>query len=171
MTEIKKPSLIELRKKANSLGIADYAKYSKDELSELISQKEAEISSTEEDQEKPIEETADSVTDSDSVKEEDESTVEKKEDLEEKVVETKVETSSKKAETKKKKKEEKKIVKKQVQYSLKEGVNLSDLSEKGKAVVEALQKNDGRSPYRIGKDCGTYHSVVMRIVEKYFDVK
>lgn len=168
MSEIKKPSLIELRKKANMLGISDYAKYSKEELAELIAKKESEEQA--EDPE-PVEASVKEAPVKEPVAEE------MPETLAEQSVEVEKETVTVTQEKKVKKEPKVKkesFKKKEASYSLKEGMTLEKIKEtekeKSAAVAEAIVSNDGRSLYKIAKDCGTYYSVVCRIINKYFDV-
>lgn len=162
MSEIKKPSLIELRKKANMLGISDYAKYSKEELAELIAKKESEEQA--EDPE-PVEASVKEAPVKEPVAEEmPETLAEQSVEVEKEIVTV----------TQEKKVKKESFKKKEASYSLKEGMTLEKIKEtekeKSAAVAEAIVSNDGRSLYKIAKDCGTYYSVVCRIINKYFDV-
>lgn len=169
MSEIKKPSLIELRKKANMLGISDYAKYSKEELAELIAKKESE-------QQSENSEPVDTVTPTEEAPVEESVTEETSETPVETVeVEKETVTVTQEKKTKKEPKAKKEsFKKKEASYSLKKGMTLEKIKEtekeKSAAVAEAIVSNDGRSLYKIAKDCGTYYSVVCRIINKYFDV-
>ena len=167
MSEIKKPSLIELRKKANMLGISDYAKYSKEELAELIAKKESEEQG---ENPEPVEAPDKEAQVEEPVDEEMPETPAEPVEVEKETVTV---TQEKKAKKEPKVKKES-FKKKEASYSLKEGMTLEKIKEtekeKSAAVAEAIVSNDGRSLYKIAKDCGTYYSVVCRIINKYFDV-
>ena len=173
MSGIKKPSLIELRKKANMLGISDYAKYSKEELAELIAKKESEEQA---ENPEPVEASVEEASVEETPVEEpvaeemSETPVEEPVEVEKETVTV---TQEKKAKKEPKLKKES-FKKKEASYFLKEGMTLEKIKEtekeKSAAVAEAIVSNDGRSLYKIAKDCGTYYSVVCRIINKYFDV-
>lgn len=162
-------SLLTLRKKANELGIQNYAKYSKEELAKLIEQKEAGIETYTDPE--YIASDEDVAKEEAAVKEHAESVAENAEDP--------------RPEDKKKRKEEKKAEKKQAkekkekkERALKVLLNikpksetkpegLKDLSSK---IYDELLKNDGRSYYQIAKACSTYYTVVKHVCDKHFDI-
>ena len=136
-------SLLELRRKAESLGIQDYGKYSKQELAEMIDKMESE-------------------------KKEGESTVVEvaaEEAKEEEKAKKKAEREAKKAQ----KKEKQPRVKTIFTYKPK-GEKPEKLGDKSsKAYDELLTSNE--SCYQVAKKVGTYFSVVDKVISKYFDVE
>lgn len=162
-------SLLTLRKKANELGIQNYAKYSKEELAKLIEQKEAGIETYTDPE--YIASDEDVAKEEAAVKEHAESVAENAEDP--------------RPEDKKKRKEEKKAEKKQAKEkkekkerapkvllnvkpkSETKPEGLKDLSSK---IYDELLKNDGRSYYQIAKACSTYYTVVKHVCDKHFDI-
>lgn len=162
-------SLLTLRKKANELGIQNYAKYSKEELAKLTEQKEAGIETYTDPE--YIASDEDVAKEEAAVKEHAESVAENAEDP--------------RPEDKKKRKEEKKAEKKQAKEkkekkerapkvllnvkpkSETKPEGLKDLSSK---IYDELLKNDGRSYYQIAKACSTYYTVVKHVCDKHFDI-
>lgn len=159
-------SLLTLRKKANELGIQNYAKYSKEELAKLIEQKEAGIETYTDPE--YIASDEDVAKEEAAVKEHAESVAENAEDP--------------RPEDKKKRKEEKKAEKKQAKEKKERAPKvllnvkpksetkpegLKDLSSK---IYDELLKNDGRSYYQIAKACSTYYTVVKHVCDKHFDI-
>lgn len=159
-------SLLTLRKKANELGIQNYAKYSKEELAKLIEQKEAGIETYTDPE--YIASDEDVAKEEAAVKEHAESVAENAEDP--------------RPEDEKKKKEEKKAEKKQAKEKKERAPKvllnvkpksetkpegLKDLSSK---IYDELLKNDGRSYYQIAKACSTYYTVVKHVCDKHFDI-
>lgn len=173
-----KESLLVLRKKANELGIPNYAKYSKEELAKLIEQKEAGISTYTD---------PEMIASDEDVAAEEQMVAEHAATVEEDAEEPRPEDEKKRKEAKK---EEKKNAKKalKVKKEPKEKVpkaprepkvklnvkpksekpeKMSDISSK---IYDELLKNDGRSFYQISKELSTYYTVVKHVCEKFFDV-
>lgn len=184
-----KESLLVLRKKANELGIPNYAKYSKEELAKLIEQKEAGISTYTD---------PEMIASDEDVAAEEQMVAEHAATVEEDAEEPRPEDEKKRKEAKK---EEKKNAKKapKVKKELKEKApkakkepkekapkaprepkvklnvkpkgekpeKMSDISSK---IYDELLKNDGRSFYQISKELSTYYTVVKHVCDKYFDV-
>lgn len=173
--ETVKESLLVLRKKANELGIPNYAKYSKEELAKLIEQKEAGISTYTDPEMIASDE---DVAAEEQMVAEHAATVE--EDAEEPRPEDEKERKEAKKEEKKKtpkaKKEPKEKapkaprepkVKLNVKPKGEKPEKMSDISSK---IYDELLKNDGRSFYQISKELSTYYTVVKHVCEKFFDV-
>lgn len=168
-------SLLKLRKKANELGIQNYAKYSKEELAKLIEQKEAGIETYTDPE--YIASDEDVAKEEAAVKEHAESVAENAEDP--RPEDEKKRKEEKKAEKKQaKEKKEKKEPKEKKERALKVLLNikpksetkpegLKDLSSK---IYDELLKNDGRSYYQIAKACSTYYTVVKHVCDKHFDI-
>lgn len=168
-------SLLTLRKKANELGIQNYAKYSKEELAKLIEQKEAGIETYTDPE--YIASDEDVAKEEAAVKEHAESVAENAEDP--RPEDEKKRKEEKKAEKKQaKEKKEKKEPKEKKERALKVLLNikpksetkpegLKDLSSK---IYDELLKNDGRSYYQIAKACSTYYTVVKHVCDKHFDI-
>lgn len=168
-------SLLTLRKKANELGIQNYAKYSKEELAKLIEQKEAGIETYTDPE--YIASDEDVAKEEAAVKEHAESVAENAEDP--RPEDKKKRKEEKKAEKKQaKEKKEKKEPKEKKERALKVLLNikpksetkpegLKDLSSK---IYDELLKNDGRSYYQIAKACSTYYTVVKHVCDKHFDI-
>ena len=135
-----KESLLVLRKKANELGIPNYAKYSKEELAKLIEQKEAGISTYTD---------PEMIASDEDVAAEEQMVAEHAATVEEDAEEPRPEDEKKRKEAKK---EEKKNAK------------------KASKIYDELLKNDGRSFYQISKELSTYYTVVKHVCEKFFDV-
>ena len=136
-------SLLELRRKAESLGIQDYGKYSKQELAEMIDKMESE-------------------------KKEGESTVVEvaaEEAKEEEKAKKKAEREAKKAQ----KKEKQPRVKMIFTYKPK-GEKPEKLGDKSSRAYDELLKSN-ESCYQVAKKVGTYFSVVDKVISKYFDVE
>lgn len=162
-----KESLLVLRKKANELGIPNYAKYSKEELAKLIEQKEAGISTYTD---------PEMIASDEDVAAEEQMVAEHAATVEEDAEEPRPEDEKKRKEAKK---EEKKNAKKapKAPRELKVKLNvkpkgekpekMSDISSK---IYDELLKNDGRSFYQISKELSTYYTVVKHVCEKFFDV-
>lgn len=168
-------SLLTLRKKANELGIQNYAKYSKEELAKLIEQKEAGIETYTDPEYIALDE--DVAKEEAAVKEHAESVAENAEDP--RPEDKKKRKEEKKAEKKQaKEKKEKKEPKEKKERAPKVLLNvkpksetkpegLKDLSSK---IYDELLKNDGRSYYQIAKACSTYYTVVKHVCDKHFDI-
>lgn len=168
-------SLLTLRKKANELGIQNYAKYSKEELAKLIEQKEAGIETYTDPE--YIASDEDVAKEEAAVKEHTESVAENAEDP--RPEDEKKRKEEKKAEKKQaKEKKEKKEPKEKKERAPKVLLNvkpksetkpegLKDLSSK---IYDELLKNDGRSYYQIAKACSTYYTVVKHVCDKHFDI-
>lgn len=176
--ETVKESLLVLRKKANELGIPNYAKYSKEELAKLIEQKEAGISTYTD---------PEMIASDEDVAAEEQMVAEHAATVEEDAEEPRPEDEKKRKEAKK---EEKKNAKKapkakkepkekapkaprepKVKLNVKpkseKPEKMSDISSK---IYDELLKNDGRSFYQISKELSTYYTVVKHVCEKFFDV-
>lgn len=170
-----KESLLVLRKKANELGIPNYAKYSKEELAKLIEQKEAGISTytdpemiaSDEDvaaeEQMVAEHAATVVDDAEEPRPEDE-----KKHKEAKKEEKK---TAKKAPKAKKEPKEKAPKEPKVKLNLKpKGEKPEKMSDISSKIYDELLKNDGRSFYQISKELSTYYTVVKHVCDKFFEV-
>lgn len=173
-----KESLLVLRKKANELGIPNYAKYSKEELAKLIEQKEAGISTYTD---------PEMIASDEDVAAEEQMVAEHAATVEEDAEEPRPEDEKKRKEAKK---EEKKNAKKapkakkepkekapkaprepKVKLNVKpKGEKPEKMSDISSKIYDELLKNDGRSFYQISKELSTYYTVVKRVCEKFFDV-
>ncbi len=173
-----KESLLVLRKKANELGIPNYAKYSKEELAKLIEQKEAGISTYTD---------PEMIASDEDVAAEEQMVAEHAATVEEDAEEPRPEDEKKRKEAKK---EEKKNAKKapkakkepkekapkaprepKVKLNVKpKGEKPEKMSDISSKIYDELLKNDGRSFYQISKELSTYYTVVKHICEKFFDV-
>jgi hypothetical protein len=175
---IVKESLLVLRKKANELGIPNYAKYSKEELAKLIEQKEAGISTYTD---------PEMIASDEDVAAEEQMVAEHAATVEEDAEEPRPEDEKKRKEAKK---EEKKNAKKapkakkepkekapkaprepKVKLNVKpKGEKPEKMSDISSKIYDELLKNDGRSFYQISKELSTYYTVVKHVCEKFFDV-
>ena len=162
-----KESLLVLRKKANELGIPNYAKYSKEELAKLIEQKEAGISTYTD---------PEMIASDEDVTAEEQMVAEHAATVEEDAEEPRPEDEKKRKEAKK---EEKKNAKKapkaprepKVKLNVKpKGEKPEKMSDISSKIYDELLKNDGRSFYQISKELSTYYTVVKHVCEKFFDV-
>lgn len=173
-----KESLLVLRKKANELGIPNYAKYSKEELAKLIEQKEAGISTYTD---------PEMIASDEDVAAEEQMVAEHAATVEEDAEEPHPEDEKKRKEAKK---EEKKNAKKapkakkepkekapkaprepKVKLNVKpKGEKPEKMSDISSKIYDELLKNDGRSFYQISKELSTYYTVVKHVCEKFFDV-
>lgn len=173
-----KESLLVLRKKANELGIPNYAKYSKEELAKLIEQKEAGISTYTD---------PEMIASDEDVAAEEQMVAEHAATVEEDAEEPRPEDEKKRKEAKK---EEKKNAKKapkvkkepkekapkaprepKVKLNVKpKGEKPEKMSDISSKIYDELLKNDGRSFYQISKELLTYYTVVKHVCEKFFDV-
>lgn len=173
-----KESLLVLRKKANELGIPNYAKYSKEELAKLIEQKEAGISTYTD---------PEMIASDEDVAAEEQMVAEHAATVEEDAEEPRPEDEKKRKEAKK---EEKKVAKKapkakkepkekapkaprepKVKLNVKpKGEKPEKMSDISSKIYDELLKNDGRSFYQISKELSTYYTVVKHVCEKFFDV-
>lgn len=173
-----KESLLVLRKKANELGIPNYAKYSKEELAKLIEQKEAGISTYTD---------PEMIASDEDVAAEEQMVAEHAATVEEDAEEPRPEDEKKRKEAKKKEKKNAKKapkakkepkekapkaprepkVKLNVKPKGEKPEKMSDISSK---IYDELLKNDGRSFYQISKELSTYYTVVKHVCEKFFDV-
>lgn len=171
-------SLLTLRKKANELGIQNYAKYSKEELAKLIEQKEAGVETYTD---------PEYIASDEDVAKEEEMVKEREECVQENAEEPRPEDEKnhKEAEKKEKKekkekapKKEKKPAKEKKEKAPKVVLNVKPKSETkpeglknlSSQVYDELLKNDGRSFYQIAKTLSTYYTVVKHVCDKYFDV-
>lgn len=164
---IVKESLLVLHKKANELGIPNYAKYSKEELAKLIEQKEAGISTYTD---------PEMIASDEDVAAEEQMVAEHAATVEEDAEEPRPEDEKKRKEAKK---EEKKNAKKapkaprepKVKLNVKpKGEKPEKMSDISSKIYDELLKNDGRSFYQISKELSTYYTVVKHVCEKFFDV-
>lgn len=173
-----KESLLVLRKKANELGIPNYAKYSKEELAKLIEQKEAGISTYTD---------PEMIASDEDVAAEEQMVAEHAATVEEDAEEPRPEDEKKRKEAKK---EEKKNAKKapkakkepkekapkaprepKVKLNVKpKGEKPEKMSDISSKIYDELLKNDGHSFYQISKELSTYYTVVKHVCEKFFDV-
>nr|DAJ68484.1 MAG TPA: Rho termination factor, N-terminal domain [Caudoviricetes sp.] len=170
-----KESLLVLRKKANELGIPNYAKYSKEELAMLIEQKEAGISTYTD---------PEMIASDEDVAAEEQMVAEHAATVEADAEEPRPEDEKKRKEAKK---EEKKIAKKapkakkepkekapkepKVKLNLKpKGEKPEKMSDISSKIYDELLKNDGRSFYQISKELSTYYTVVKHVCDKFFEV-
>ena len=162
-----KESLLVLRKKANELGIPNYAKYSKEELAKLIEQKEAGISTYTD---------PEMIASDEDVAAEEQMVAEHAATVDEDAEEPRPEDEKKRKEAKK---EEKKAAKKapkaprepKVKLNVKpKGEKPEKMSDISSKIYDELLKNDGRSFYQISKELSTYYTVVKHVCEKFFDV-
>lgn len=162
-----KESLLVLRKKANELGIPNYAKYSKEELVKLIEQKEAGISTYTD---------PEMIASDEDVAAEEQMVAEHAATVEEDAEEPRPEDEKKRKEAKK---EEKKDAKKapkaprepKVKLNVKpKGEKPEKMNDISSKIYDELLKNDGRSFYQISKELSTYYTVVKHVCEKFFDV-
>lgn len=180
-------SLLTLRKKANELGIQNYAKYSKEELAKLIKQKEAgvetytdpEYIASDEDaakeeemvkeHEESVQENAEEPRPEDEKNRKEAKKKEKKEKKEKAPKKEKKPAKEKKGKAPKKEKKEKapKVILNVKPKSETKPEGLKNLSSQ---VYDELLKNDGRSFYQIAKTLSTYYTVVKHVCDKYFDV-
>lgn len=159
-------SLLTLRKKANELGIQNYAKYSKEELAKLIEQKEAGIETYTDPEYIASEE--DVAKEEAAVKEHAESVAENAEDPRpEDEKKRKEEKKAEKKQAKEKKERAPKVLLNVKPKSETKPEGLKDLSSK---IYDELLKNDGRSYYQIAKACSTYYTVVKHVCDKHFDI-
>lgn len=171
-------SLLTLRKKANELGIQNYAKYSKEELAKLIEQKEAGVETYTD---------PECIASDEDVAKEEEMVKEHEECVQENAEEPRPEDEKNRKEAKKKEKKEKKEkalkkekkpAKEKKEKAPKVILNVKPKSETkpeglknlSSQVYDELLKNDGRSFYQIAKTLSTYYTVVKHVCDKYFDV-
>lgn len=168
----KKLSLLELRKKANELGIQNYAKYSKEELAKLIEQKEAGIETYTD---------PEMIASDDDVAKEEEMIKEHAKTVKANAEEPRPEDEKKRKAEKKEKKEKAPKIKKEPKVKkervVKATLNVKPKGEKpekmsdiSSSIYDELLKNDGRSFYQIAKSLGTYYTVVKHVCDKHFDV-
>ena len=171
-------SLLTLRKKANELGIQNYAKYSKEELAKLIEQKEAGIETytdpeyiaSDEDvakEEKTVEEHAESVSENaEEPRPEDE-----KKRKETKKAEKKEKVAKKeKKQSKEKKEKQPRAPKTVLNVKPKSKTKPEGMKDLSSQIYDELLKNDGRSFYQIAKALSTYYTVVKHVCDKHFDI-
>lgn len=171
-------SLLTLRKKANELGIQNYAKYSKEELAKLIEQKEAGVETYTDPE--YIASDEDVAKEEEMVKEHEECVQENAEEPRPEDEKNRKEAEKKEKKEKKEKapKKEKKPVKEKKEKAPKVVLNVKPKSETkpeglknlSSQVYDELLKNDGRSFYQIAKTLSTYYTVVKHVCDKYFDV-
>lgn len=171
-------SLLTLRKKANELGIQNYAKYSKEELAKLIEQKEAGIETYTDPE--YIASDEDVAKEEEIVKKREESAQENAEEPRPEDEKNRKEAKKKEKKEKKEKapKKEKKPAKEKKEKAPKVILNVKPKSETkpeglknlSSQVYDELLKNDGRSFYQIAKALSTYYTVVKHVCDKYFDV-
>lgn len=158
-------SLLTLRKKANELGIQNYAKYSKEELAKLIEQKEAGIETYTDPE--YIASDEDVAKEEAAVKEHAESVAENAEDPRPEDKKKRKEEKKEQKEPKEKKERAPKVLLNVKPKSETKPEGLKDLSSK---IYDELLKNDGRSYYQIAKACSTYYTVVKHVCDKHFDI-
>jgi len=171
-------SLLTLRKKANELGIQNYAKYSKEELAKLIEQKEAGVETYTDPE--YIASNEDVAKEEEMVKEHEECVQENAEEPRPEDEKNRKEAEKKEKKEKKEKapKKEKKPAKEKKEKAPKVVLNVKPKSETkpeglknlSSQVYDELLKNDGRSFYQIAKTLSTYYTVVKHVCDKYFDV-
>lgn len=171
-------SLLTLRKKANELGIQNYAKYSKEELAKLIEQKEAGVETYTDPE--YIASDEDVAKEEEMVKEYEECVQENAEEPRPEDEKNRKEAEKKEKKEKKEKapKKEKKPAKEKKEKVPKVVLNVKPKSETkpeglknlSSQVYDELLKNDGRSFYQIAKTLSTYYTVVKHVCDKYFDV-
>lgn len=171
-------SLLTLRKKANELGIQNYAKYSKEELAKLIEQKEAGVETYTDPE--YIASDEDVAKEEEMVKEYEECVQENTEEPRPEDEKNRKEAEKKEKKEKKEKapKKEKKPAKEKKEKAPKVVLNVKPKSETkpeglknlSSQVYDELLKNDGRSFYQIAKTLSTYYTVVKHVCDKYFDV-
>lgn len=171
-------SLLTLRKKANELGIQNYAKYSKEELAKLIEQKEAGVETYTDPE--YIASDEDVAKEEEMVKEHEECVQENAEEPRPEDEKNRKEAVKKEKKEKKEKapKKEKKPAKEKKEKAPKVVLNVKPKSETkpeglknlSSQVYDELLKNDGRSFYQIAKTLSTYYTVVKHVCDKYFDV-
>ena len=171
-------SLLTLRKKANELGIQNYAKYSKEELAKLIEQKEAGVETYTDPEYIASDEDVDK--EEEMVKEHEECVQENAEEPRPEDEKNRKEAEKKEKKEKKEKapKKEKKPAKEKKEKAPKVVLNVKPKSETkpeglknlSSQVYDELLKNDGRSFYQIAKTLSTYYTVVKHVCDKYFDV-
>ena len=171
-------SLLTLRKKANELGIQNYAKYSKEELAKLIEQKEAGVETYTDPE--YIASDEDVAKEEEMVKEHEECVQENAEESRPEDEKNRKEAEKKEKKEKKEKapKKEKKPAKEKKEKAPKVVLNVKPKSETkpeglknlSSQVYDELLKNDGRSFYQIAKTLSTYYTVVKHVCDKYFDV-
>lgn len=171
-------SLLTLRKKANELGIQNYAKYSKEELAKLIEQKEAGVETYTDPE--YIASKEDVAKEEEMVKEHEECVQENAEEPRPEDEKNRKEAEKKEKKEKKEKapKKEKKPAKEKKEKAPKVVLNVKPKSETkpeglknlSSQVYDELLKNDGRSFYQIAKTLSTYYTVVKHVCDKYFDV-
>lgn len=171
-------SLLTLRKKANELGIQNYAKYSKEELAKLIEQKEAGVETYTDPE--YIASDEDAAKEEEMVKEHEECVQENAEELRPEDEKNRKDAEKKEKKEKKEKapKKEKKPAKEKKEKAPKVVLNVKPKSETkpeglknlSSQVYDELLKNDGRSFYQIAKTLSTYYTVVKHVCDKYFDV-
>ena len=171
-------SLLTLRKKANELGIQNYAKYSKEELAKLIEQKEADVETYTDPE--YIASDEDVAKEEEMVKEHEECVQENAEEPRPEDEKNRKEAEKKEKKEKKEKapKKEKKPAKEKKEKAPKVVLNVKPKSETkpeglknlSSQVYDELLKNDGRSFYQIAKTLSTYYTVVKHVCDKYFDV-
>lgn len=171
-------SLLTLRKKANELGIQNYAKYSKEELAKLIEQKEAGVETYTDPE--YIASDEDVAKEEEMVKEHEEYVQENAEEPRPEDEKNRKEAEKKEKKEKKEKapKKEKKPAKEKKEKAPKVVLNVKPKSETkpeglknlSSQVYDELLKNDGRSFYQIAKTLSTYYTVVKHVCDKYFDV-
>lgn len=171
-------SLLTLRKKANELGIQNYAKYSKEELAKLIEQKEAGVETYTDPE--YIASDEDVAKEEEMVKEHEECVQENTEEPRPEDEKNRKEAEKKEKKEKKEKapKKEKKPAKEKKEKAPKVVLNVKPKSETkpeglknlSSQVYDELLKNDGRSFYQIAKTLSTYYTVVKHVCDKYFDI-
>lgn len=187
-------TLFTLRKKAQALGIEDYAQYSKEELKAKIAEVESGVTQDKSDpteeaevakkvEKKEVEEiSAETAAELDK----DQSNLKQAKKKAAKKVETKeeAEVEKKKAPAKEKpvKKEVEKEPKTKREPSKKRSMTAYKYTPKSdekpeikgdmtSKIYEKIMEGEGLSPYAISKELGTYFSVVDRVIKKYFDVE
>lgn len=185
-------SLLELRKEAQTLGIKNYAKYTKDELAEIVEAKKAGVTvaqdpetimTAQDEVELADKAEADGVEEI-TAQEAEELTPEGKKKLkpEEKLAArkaAKAEEKAKKEAEKEALKAERMKAKAEKRESKKPATVATNFKPKGEkpafkattssTIYDELLKNDGRSYGAIAREVGSHYNMVRRIAETYFD--
>lgn len=187
-------TLFTLRKKAQALGIEDYAQYSKEELKAKIAEVESGVAQDKSDpteeaevakkvEKKEVEEiSAETAAELDK----DQSNLTQAKKKAAKKVETKEEAEVEKKKAPAKEKPAKKEVEKEpktkrepskkrsmitYKYTPKSDEKPEIKGDMTSKIYEKIMEGEGLSPYTISKELGTYFSVVDRVIKKYFDVE
>lgn len=170
--QLQEVKLLELRKIANEAGIENYSKYSREQLIELILQKQDGVTTYI--AEDMIESDEDAAATEKAAAEHAETVSPKAEDpdaetakAEKKAKKEKKEKAPKEKKEKKSKEKKEKAPKVKVDIIAKEGEK-PELHATASKIYDELLKNDGRSYGQIAKDLGTHYNMVRRVCETYF---